>query len=59
MQYKYAEWLLPMAYEENPMPLLYVRNRKPEEVSKEFLAGGAYENNDEAGFNEVSVHYPE
>ena len=50
VQYKYTECLHPAFYEENPVPHLYVRNRKPEEISRMFLEGMKFEHNDEDGY---------
>lgn len=41
------------------MPLLYVRNRKQEEISKQFLEGMTFEHNDEEGFLRANKVFPE
>lgn len=59
VQYKYTECLHPAFYEENPVPLLYVRNRKPEEISRDFLEGMPFEHSDEAGYALANKIFPE
>lgn len=46
-------------YSENPMPDLYVRNRDKDYLKKTFLNGVDFEHNDEVGFNESTIVYPE
>ncbi len=50
VQYKYAEWLHSSFYDENPMPLLYVRNKSKEEILNRFTNGFDFVHDDEPGF---------
>ena len=59
VKYKYCECLHPTFYDENPLPHLFVRNRKIEEISKQFLEGMTFEHNDEEGFILANSIYPE
>ena len=62
VQYKYHEWLHPAFYDNNPMEDLYLRNRSKEEIKKVFMQGVAdidYDHEDEPGFKESNVVYPE
>lgn len=58
--YRYTECLHPTFYEENPLPHLYVRNLKSEEISKAFLHDlGGFDHNDEEGYVLANKIFPE
>ena len=60
VKYKYTECLHPTFYEESPLPHLYVRNLKSDEISKAFLEGLVpFEHNDEQGYTEAMKYFPE
>ena len=59
LKYDYHEWMHPAFYDENPMPQLYVRNKKPEDIKKVFLDGMDYHHDDENGFKKSNTVYPE
>jgi broad specificity phosphatase PhoE len=62
VKYCYSEGLHEAFFEENPIPLLYVRNRKMEYLRQNFLQSFNeinFEHDDEAGFARANKFFPE
>lgn len=59
VNYQYTEWLHPNFYEENPMPLLYVRNRDKNHLREVFTKGEDFHHDPDNGFAEANKIYPE